>query len=165
MGRVFQTVFYLLKYTREEICERDTNKLEWKKAKKLLDEEFFRRLGTYNPYGPKEDEYKPYQRLKFLKRNIAQYEPEHVDDYSIALGKLFRWLQAALELREEDVVLRREQIQKLKEERQAAIDAAAEREKLRDHDLEVARAEYDVKEDERLAAIEDDEGEEGASSP
>ena len=53
-------MFYLLKYTREEICERDTNKLEWKKAKMLLNEEFFHRLGTYNPYGPKEDEYKPY---------------------------------------------------------------------------------------------------------
>ena len=33
MPRVFQTVFYLLKYNREEICERDTNALEWKKAK------------------------------------------------------------------------------------------------------------------------------------
>ena len=41
MGRVFQTVFYLLGYTREEICERDTNKIEWKKAKNLLNEDFF----------------------------------------------------------------------------------------------------------------------------
>lgn len=60
MSRVFQTVFYLLRYTREEICERDTNKLEWKKAKKLIDEEFFRRIGEYNPYGPKEEEYYSY---------------------------------------------------------------------------------------------------------
>ncbi len=68
------------------------------------------------------------------------YEPEQVDDYSVALGKLFRWLQQALELREEDVVLRREQIQKLKEERQAAIDAAHEREKIRENDVGLARA-------------------------
>jgi hypothetical protein len=47
MGRVFQTVFYLLGYTREEICERDTNKIEWKKAKNLIDEEFFKRIGEY----------------------------------------------------------------------------------------------------------------------
>ena len=60
MSRVFQTVFYLLRYTREEICERDTNKLEWKKAKKLIDEDFFKRLGEYNPYGPKEDEFFSY---------------------------------------------------------------------------------------------------------
>jgi hypothetical protein len=36
-------------------------------------------------------------------------------------------------------MIRREQIQKLKEERQAAIDAALEREKLRDNDLGMAR--------------------------
>ena len=74
-----------------------------------------------------------------MKRNIAAYEPEQVDDYSIALGKLFRWLQAAIDIREEDVMIRREQIQKLKEERQAAIDAAQERERLRDNDLGMAR--------------------------
>lgn len=60
MGRVFQTVFYLLGYEREEICERDTNKLEWKKAKNLLNEEFFNKLGAYNPFGPKEGEFKSY---------------------------------------------------------------------------------------------------------
>jgi len=52
-----------------------------------------------------------------LKRNIAAYEPEHVDEYSIALGKLFRWVLQAIELREEDVMIRRDQIHKLKEER------------------------------------------------
>jgi hypothetical protein len=60
MSRVFQTVFYLLGYSREEICERDTNKLEWKKAKELLNEDFFKRLGEYNPFGSKEGEYKSY---------------------------------------------------------------------------------------------------------
>ena len=140
MSRVLQTVFYLLRYSREEICERDTNKLEWKKAKKLIDEDFFKRIGEYNPFGPKTEEYKAYQKLKFLKRNIAAYEPEHVDEYSIALGKLFRWVLQAIELREEDVMIRRDQIHKLKEERQAAIDAAAERERLRENDLLLARA-------------------------
>jgi hypothetical protein len=71
MTRVFQTVFYLLGYTREEVCERDTNKLEWKKAKNLINEDFFHKLGAYNPFGPKEGEFKDYQKLKFLKRNIA----------------------------------------------------------------------------------------------
>lgn len=45
------------------------------------------------------------------------YEMEQVDDYSVALGKLFRWLLNAIELREEDVIMRRDQIAKLKEER------------------------------------------------
>ncbi len=71
MQRVFQSVFYLLGYEREQICERDTNKLEWKKAKQLIDQEFFKKLGEYNPYGPKEEEFKQYQKLKFIKRNIS----------------------------------------------------------------------------------------------
>ena len=54
MSRVFQTVFYLLGYKREEICEKDTNKLEWKKAKNLINEDFFKKIGEYNAYGPKE---------------------------------------------------------------------------------------------------------------
>lgn len=67
------------------------------------------------------------------------YEPEQVDEYSVALGKLFRWLQAAIDLREEDVMQRREHIQKLKEERQAALDASVERDRLRNQDLDLAR--------------------------
>lgn len=157
MSRVFQTVFYLLGYTREEVCEKDTNKLEWKKAKLLINEDFFKRLGEYNPFGAKDGHFHPYQKLRFLKRNISMYEPEQVDDYSIALGKLFRWLQTAIELREEDVVLRREHIAKLKDERQVAKDAAEERDKLRDHDLNTAIAEFDAKEDERLALLEEEE--------
>ena len=37
-------------------------------------------------------------------------------------------------------MIRRDQIHKLKEERQAAIDAAAERERLRENDSLLARA-------------------------
>jgi hypothetical protein len=33
----------------------------------------------------------PYQRLKFLEKNIEGIEPEQVEEYSIALGKLYRW--------------------------------------------------------------------------
>lgn len=45
------------------------------------------------------------------------YEPEQVDEYSIPLGKLFRWLLTAIDMREDDVMTRRDQIAKLKEER------------------------------------------------
>jgi len=66
MPRVFQAVFYLLGYTREEICERDTNKLEWKKARHVLlgaagdGAEFFKRLAEFHPFGSKDAQYKLY---------------------------------------------------------------------------------------------------------
>ena len=55
MPRVMQTIFYLLQYRREDICERGTNKFFWKKAKNLIDEEFIDRLIYFNALGPKEE--------------------------------------------------------------------------------------------------------------
>ena len=78
MPRIFQSVFYFLNFTREELCERDTNKLDWKKAKTFLNDEFFFRLSQYNPFGPKEDEFKMYQKLAFIERNTSGVEPEQV---------------------------------------------------------------------------------------
>jgi len=54
MPRVFQSLFYMLSYKREDLCERDTNKIEWKKAKNSINEDFFKMIGQYNPWGPKE---------------------------------------------------------------------------------------------------------------
>ncbi len=131
MPRVFQAIFYLLGYTREEICERDTNKLEWKKARLVMlgashdGAEFFHRLAEYNPFGGKDGQFKAYQKLRFLKKLIRRHEqqPEQVDEYSIPLGKLFKWLLYTIELRAGDVLHRRELKNKLKEERKVAEEA------------------------------------------
>lgn len=60
MPRVLQSVFYFLQYKREDICEKDTNKFFWKKAKHLLDDDFITRLVDYNALGPKEDNFQRY---------------------------------------------------------------------------------------------------------
>lgn len=147
MPRVFQAVFYLLGYNREDICERDTNKLEWKKARLVLlgqahdGAEFFKRLADFHPFGAKDGQFKLYQKLRFLKKIIKKHEtaPEQIEEYSIPLAKLFKWLLYTIELRAGDVVLRREQKNKLKEERRVAEDAFQERERLRSDALEHAR--------------------------
>ena len=46
-GRILQSVFYILGYEREVICERKTNKLWWKLAKKQISEEFLKKLLNY----------------------------------------------------------------------------------------------------------------------
>lgn len=64
-------LIYLVRYaTREEVCFKDTNKLEWKKTRKYLlkptnDErsDLFAKMSEYWPFGPKEDEYLEYQKL------------------------------------------------------------------------------------------------------
>ena len=51
MPRVLQSLFYLLRYEKEEVCERDTNKLDFKKCKLLMSDELFRRMSEYEPFG------------------------------------------------------------------------------------------------------------------
>ncbi len=40
-GRFFQSLFYFLKYEREQICEESTNKLCWKKAKGFFNDTLY----------------------------------------------------------------------------------------------------------------------------
>jgi len=67
MPRVFQNLFYMLGYKRDQICERDTNKLEWKKAKHILTggpsgdgTDLFKRIGDFNPFGSKDETFTTY---------------------------------------------------------------------------------------------------------
>ncbi len=52
---------------------------------------------------------------------------EDVDDYSVAYGKLFRWVLMAMEVRYEDVKMRRANKKRLRKERDDAFQAEKER--------------------------------------
>ena len=58
--RVLQSIFYLLQYDRETICEKGTNKFFWKKAKHLVDDQFIHRLASYRVLDPKDDHFMRY---------------------------------------------------------------------------------------------------------
>lgn len=120
--RIFQSLFYLLKYKeRPVVCDKGTNKLLWKKAMKFLNDDLFGRMGDYWPIGQKEESYKEYEKLRFIQDNLAAIKVEEVDEYSVALGKLYRWVLLALEVRFEDVKLRRSQAKQLRTQRETAI--------------------------------------------
>lgn len=121
MPRVLQALFYLLRFERSLICERDTNKLDFKNAKSFITEELFEKMSRYNPLGQRESEYKEYQKINFLKKLIESVEEEKVDEYSVILGRVHRWVTTALELRVEDVRNRRDTIAQLKHEREMAV--------------------------------------------
>jgi hypothetical protein len=105
--RVFQNLFYMMGFSREEICFRDTNKLEWKRAVMLLNaDSLFTKIMNLNPFGSKEEKFLVYQRMRFLEKNLEGIDADQVDEYSVALGKLLRWMQYYLELRKEDVITR-----------------------------------------------------------
>ena len=58
--KIWQSLFYLLGYKREEICYEDTNMLEWKKAKRIFSKDFYNRLTAYTPLGAKEGDFLAY---------------------------------------------------------------------------------------------------------
>lgn len=58
--RMMQSVFYLLGYTREQVCQEGSNKFFWKYAKQLLNEDFLEKLVAFNVYGLKTSPIKAY---------------------------------------------------------------------------------------------------------
>jgi len=160
-----------LKYQdRAYLCERDTNKLEWKKVKIFLkDDELFTRMSEYWPFGPKEETYKEYQKLKFIQDNLDGIADDVVDEYSAALGKLLRWVRLAIDVRVEDMKVRRAHKKQLRNERQEALDKEAERNEKRNAEFEAAKGAYDAKIEEereaRKAAAEEGEEPEDDEAP
>ena len=130
----------MLGYTREQICERDTNALDFKKIKSMIDDELFIAMSNYNAFGPREDEFKEYQKLSFLQRNIDSMEEEKVDEYSVILGRIHRWITQAIDLRIEDVRNRRDTIAVLKFERDQALADDQARTEKREAALEDKKA-------------------------
>jgi len=170
MSRVLQSLFYLLRYEREEICETGTNKLDFKKAKKLINDNMFKAMSSYNPFGPNKQEFKEYQKISFLKKYLDSLEDDKVEEYDLIMSKLYKWVSYAVELRCEDVVARRDAIELLKKEREDAIAADAERTAKKEAELETKTKEFEEKVDTELAkaaeeASQPEEGEEAAAKP
>lgn len=79
-----------------------------------------------------------------------------MDDYSLPLGRLFKWFLLTIDLRIEDVLNRRDRKEKLKEERHLAEEAFAERERIRKEACEIAMQEHEAREEERINGLGDD---------
>lgn len=127
MPRVLQSLFYLLRYERDQICESGTNKLDLKKVKKLIGDVLFKDMANYHPFDANHQEFKEYQKLAFLKKQMESIEEEKVEEYDIVMSKIYKWVNTAIELRCEDVVSRRDAKEVLKKDREDAIAADGER--------------------------------------
>lgn len=119
--RVLQTLFYLLGYKREQICEPGTNALDFKCAKDLINEQLFEKIAKYNPQGPRTEVYQDFQKLSFLKKNLAECEEDKVEEFSLVSAKILKWIHLAIDIRIENVVKRRDAVESSKQEREHAI--------------------------------------------
>lgn len=159
--RVLQSVCYLLGYSREDICERDTNKLSFKKVREIIgDESYYQKMAEYKFAGPKTQEFRSYEKMTFLKKNL-ELEEEQLEQYSQTVFKLYQWATMSIELRCEDVITRRDNIEELKNAREMAINQANERKEKLDAALNDAKAAFDTKIQDDQAKKALDEGDDG----
>lgn len=127
MPRIMQSLFYLMKFTREQICEARSNKLFWKNAKRYVLGDLVKRMDEYKIQGPKNDTYSKYQTLNFIELNISHIEADLVEHYHPGVAKLYKWMLTAVELRKKDIIRRKAHTKKAKEERALRIQQKQER--------------------------------------
>jgi hypothetical protein len=98
-GKFIQGLLYFLGFEKDSVVEPGTQKFFWKTAKSLMNEAFLDKMESYDFRGPKSGTYAPYQTLNFIEKTIAGIEAEQVDEFNMVAGRLFKWLQIALENR------------------------------------------------------------------
>lgn len=126
MPHILQGLFFLTKFEREKICEVNSNKFSWKKAKQLLVTELPERMKEYKVWDAKTDEYRPYMRLNYVENLIAPLVQEDVTAYHEGMGKLFKWLKMAVTTRKLDII-RRKATQKRNREEKTSREEAKEK--------------------------------------
>lgn len=171
--KIIQALFYFIQYEkREDVCERGTNKLQWKKAKQFINDDMFAKMTEHWPCGPKDHAFKEYERLAFISRCLSEYNILEVEEYSMALAKIMKWILQAIELRTEDVKQRRDVKEQLRIDREEKIAKEAERKERRQTAFDEAKAKHDeevalekaMREEQRDQA-EEDEKEDNQSEP
>lgn len=116
--------------------------------------DLFKAIGTYTPFGPKQHEFEEYQKLQFIQSNLDRIPLPEVDGFSLALGKLYRWLSTTIDLRIEDVQFRRAEREKLRALREGALAKEAERQVRRENRLAEEMEKWEQAREDELAALE-----------
>jgi len=129
--RIFQYALYLLGYNREDICEKDTNKLNLHKLSQFIDDKFFEKIDLYSPLGPKPEKCPKYRLINAIDKNLEELKEEEIQTYSIAYSQLLRWVKECTDTRKKDILARKAKRQAAKEEREAKIKEKEEWEKKR----------------------------------
>ncbi|CAG9313927.1 unnamed protein product [Blepharisma stoltei] len=125
-SRVIQLVLYYFGVPKAQIVEPGTNRLNWKLAKKALNDDFLNTLKHINPCGPKPPKPPAYAMTKKLQNDLSNISFDDVQHYSFPLSLLYSFLDQLLKVRILDVSNRRRDYNNKQEERENAIKLAEE---------------------------------------
>ena len=138
--QIFQSLLYFAHIDPLIINEKETNKLEWKKARKEW-RNIFPYILSYNPIGPKPEEVKGIYKLNKIQDNLksAIEKRDEVQKYSFALLQLVDYILLVIKIRFDDIEQRYNTIKQLKQERDEIIKANEEIEEERNKLIEEFR--------------------------
>lgn len=142
-ARVFQLAFYLQGVKREEVVEPRTNMINWKISKKFLNNNFKDFIKHVQPRGPKPSKPEVYAKTTKLERDLLSINFEDLQQYSLCLSTLYKFLEHYFKLRILDVTYRRHEYNFKVEERESAIKFSQELAEKRKKHLEDAREAYE----------------------
>ncbi len=93
-------LLFFLGYSKEDIYKPNTNILNWKKVRTLLDDEnFFNKIDAYNPVGAKKEKNKPYSTINYINEKIKGIKQKDIDKYNMGFGRVFQWFKQVINVR------------------------------------------------------------------
>ncbi len=140
--RLFQNIFYFVGINNLDINEENTNKLDWKRARKFWTQEIIKKIAAYNPYGPKSGKLDAYSTRGRIFNNLESINREDLKNYSFVLSRIHELVLILLKVRKEDIIKRRDTNAELIEKRNAAIEEKRLRLEKRENELEEARKQW-----------------------
>lgn len=100
---LIKALFYFLATERDEVCVPATQKLFWKKARHLWNDNLTKKMSDYVYKGAKAFPVQAYQTLDYVEKQVDAVNYEELSTYNYALAIVHKWLKLALEARRRDV--------------------------------------------------------------
>jgi len=113
----------------------------------------FQKLAAYNPLGSRDSDFKDYQKMSFLKKNLSECADEAVEEFALVMAKIYRWIQLVVDIRCEDVIKRRDAVEVAKQERENAIKLDNLRKDKYEKELTEKKVAFDEAVDAELAKV------------
>lgn len=91
--RIFQNILYFVGVSNTEINYPETNKLNWKVARKHWTIEILKKIEAYSPFGAKLKHENELTIVNRLYNVFSEYEEEKIREYSFVLARLIELIK------------------------------------------------------------------------
>jgi hypothetical protein len=122
--KALKAACFTLGYTRDDIQDKATKKLDWLKMRQIFGGSFFDRLRAFDPEAKKKVH--KYQNLKHLEKLLDGITVASMNTKSVAVGAVLAWNQAVVTVRKAAVEKRAREKAAAEAEEAAAAAAGAD---------------------------------------